>query len=516
MKSGKFQPINGKCYTGAGQSMVAMVEMLHHIDHGRKPVIFALYDAIFSANYEVNADILEAHNVFPGGYLQIGLALPLHDDQGLEALGKGQYDEALTTLVRTYKSIGLPIFLRIGYEFDGPWNGYAPRLFIKAYRHIVDVFRKEQADNIAFVWNTYICDNQDIFHWFPHDPDSQQQDGGNYIDWFAYNTVTAKFEADWFMEQARAYDKPVMIGEASYAIVEEDMTFETWVDCFFTKIKQHHVQGYQYINWDWHVYPEATNWLDWACGRYTLDKQKVAQYNAYLDDYFVYRGQAYAQPVKLFVHCARGLKESDEKGMSWCKDKDHYTMESGYNYHLSESTLQYGDGWKPYWQSLEDHMALCITLPKKTEGYLLLDVLDYSPNQMMIITVNDETYNISHKGNGYIKIPLSNTDDKWASIEVAITAMNSQVKLHQVGFMEIAYALHAVGHLQGITQDDKTRIQWTQVKDAFTYNVYINHWLQAITQELHYDLEKIPEGSVIAVSPVSRTKGEGLLSKIVL
>lgn len=514
MSQGKFEPINGKCYSGTGQSVVSMVEMMHHIGHNRKPIIFALYDTIDSENYAIKPDIFEAHNLFPGGYLQIGLALPLHNDQGLEALGTGVYDAGLIKLARTYKSTGLPIFLRIGYEFDGEWNGYAPKHFIRAYRHIVDVFRQEGVDNAAFVWNTYVCDNKEMVKWFPNDPESNQQDGEDYIDWFSYNTVTPKFEAGWFMEQAELHHKPVMIGEASYAILKEGITFEKWMDAFFSSIKQWGVKGYQYINWDWSVYPEVTNWLTWGCGRYTSDQEKIAYYNSFLDDYFIYRDHTYAQPVKLFVHCARGLKEADPDGVNWRKEKDHYSLEPGYHYEVFDAAMKYGDGWKPYWQSLNNHIRINITKPNKIEGYLILDLLDFQDEEQLVITVGEQTYPIYYKGHGYIKIPLNNIGHEAETIGVTIAHMNHKVvKLHQIGFVEAAKDIR-VEDLCYEEQGETILLKWQGVGEAYTYNVYVNHWLYDMTDDLSYSLKPLAGGTVISVSPVSKTKGEGLLSHI--
>ncbi|MFH1998676.1 MAG: hypothetical protein ABIK28_03300, partial [Planctomycetota bacterium] len=56
-----------------------------------------------------------------------------------------KYDDRLAFIADLLKEYGRPIFLRIGGEFNGPWKGYHPFLFPKAFRKIVTLFKRKGA-----------------------------------------------------------------------------------------------------------------------------------------------------------------------------------------------------------------------------------------------------------------------------------------------------------------------------------------------------------------------------------
>ena len=129
---------------------------------------------------------------FPGG-LAIGLELVenRHPD-ALAHLIAGQYDDHIAHLARFVKMIDEPVWLRVGYEFDGMWNqGYGdPEQYIKAYRHVVDKLREARVENVEFVWQSaafpldIITDGgyTDIRQWYP---------GDDYVDWLGVSLFMA-------------------------------------------------------------------------------------------------------------------------------------------------------------------------------------------------------------------------------------------------------------------------------------------------------------------------------------
>jgi acetyl esterase len=105
-----------------------------------------------------------------------------------EVASSSRFDGRIQDLVRIVKEFGKPIIVRIGGEFNGPWNGYHPYAYPQAFRKIVEMFRAAQVDNAAFVWcyepaapgdfDEHNADGE--YKWFP---------GADVIDWFAI---------DWF------------------------------------------------------------------------------------------------------------------------------------------------------------------------------------------------------------------------------------------------------------------------------------------------------------------------------
>jgi mannan endo-1,4-beta-mannosidase len=92
---------------------------------------------------------------------------------------------------------GQAVIIGFGHEPNGYWYpwGYrhvSPRLWIAAYRHVVDVFRQQGADNVTWLWTVNVADKaQHIVSpvkWWP---------GTKYVDWVGldgyYYTQSQRF-----------------------------------------------------------------------------------------------------------------------------------------------------------------------------------------------------------------------------------------------------------------------------------------------------------------------------------
>lgn len=165
--------------------------------------------------------------------LAIGLSITENDHPGdLQRLVDGEYDEHIRHLALFMSLIEGPVYLRIGYEFDGAWNqGYEDAEKYKAaFKRIVDVLRGAQADNFETVWQAgaavvdEVIDgrHEDIRQWYP---------GDEYVDWMGFSWFmnpdeTIQVESSYdpgtplelteeILSFARERGKPVMIAEAS-------------------------------------------------------------------------------------------------------------------------------------------------------------------------------------------------------------------------------------------------------------------------------------------------------------
>ncbi len=169
---------------------------------------------------------------FEGG-LAIGLSITESDAaDGLARIAAGEFDRNIRQLATFFSKIDKPVYLRIGYEFDGGWNaGYEKAgNYIAAWRHIVDGLRKAGATNVEYVWQSaafpldILNDGgyTDIRQWYP---------GDEYVDWLGFSlfltpdegpAVDVDFQPPTgreligkVLELARERGKPVFIGEAS-------------------------------------------------------------------------------------------------------------------------------------------------------------------------------------------------------------------------------------------------------------------------------------------------------------
>ena len=165
--------------------------------------------------------------------LAIGLSITENEHPGqLRRLADGELDDHIHRLAQFFGLLRGPVYLRIGYEFDGAWNeGYEnAELYQTAFRRIVDVLREQGADNFLTVWQAgaavvdEVIDgtHEDIARWYP---------GDDYVDWMgfswfmnpnetiqvasAYDPGTPLELTEELLAFARARDKPVMIAEAS-------------------------------------------------------------------------------------------------------------------------------------------------------------------------------------------------------------------------------------------------------------------------------------------------------------
>lgn len=173
----------------------------------------------------------------PGAALAIGLALdqcnqPAHN----QLISEGKYDASLKRLADYLGSLApRRVFLRIGYEFDGPWNCYQPKSYVAAFRHISLFLKQHKLTNVTTVWqsanwpdptiagdNTALYDHRSPTHlqdWYP---------GDDVVDWVSMSVFyrdlsqwnyeppyTPDFAQQKTLDFARAHNKPVMIAEAA-------------------------------------------------------------------------------------------------------------------------------------------------------------------------------------------------------------------------------------------------------------------------------------------------------------
>ncbi len=96
----------------------------------------------------------------------------------------GTYDAFLRDWARNAATWNRPFYLRFAPEMNGDWfswgvkaNGNTSAQYVATWRHVVDIFRQEQAANVRWVW----CPNADL-NWVPF---GDLYPGDAYVDWVA-------------------------------------------------------------------------------------------------------------------------------------------------------------------------------------------------------------------------------------------------------------------------------------------------------------------------------------------
>ena len=171
----------------------------------------------------------------------------------LDNIINGQYDDYIRTFAKRGKRLGTSYFLRMGHEMDGnwyPWSGAQndkdPKKYIKAWRHVHDLFGEVGADNAIWTWCVMDCE----VPWTQWNTFSNYYPGDQYVDWVAidgYNWGSTQGWSKWkTFEQifSRRYKqiiekypgKPIMIGEFATSEVGGDKV--QWIKDAFTAIKE--------------------------------------------------------------------------------------------------------------------------------------------------------------------------------------------------------------------------------------------------------------------------------------
>jgi hypothetical protein len=183
---------------------------------------------------------------FPDTVLQLAFYMV----DSASKVAAGDVDANLDDIAKFIRGYDRPVYLRIGYEFDLPENGYKPADYIAAYRHVVDRFRKDGVTNAAYVWHSYAGpETRPVEDWYP---------GDSYVDWFAVSWFDQpKGPAEAFAALARKHGKPLMIAEAApwRMTTTKASTWDAWFEPLFQFIRRNDVRALCYINCDWDTLP---------------------------------------------------------------------------------------------------------------------------------------------------------------------------------------------------------------------------------------------------------------------
>lgn len=269
----RLEPADG-VLMGAGQVEPAdVLAYAEALDRTADPIIFMDYVDAHPDNPDAACDKLEAKLAKLPWHAAVQIGLGFVDDQNKaydKAAAEGEYDGRLRRIVGRLARLHRPVYLRIGYEFHGKWNGYTSDSYILTFRRVVGFIREAKATNIATVW----CAEagalpEDYARYYP---------GDDYVDWWGIDLFsTADFTVNpvlvKFMDESVQRRKPVMIGESTPKCVGTLQGMKCWQDWFaryFDWIESHaNVKAFCYINWDWDYYSRlySGDWKDWGDGR---------------------------------------------------------------------------------------------------------------------------------------------------------------------------------------------------------------------------------------------------------
>ena len=259
----KFVPPAGKTLLIMGQTVERINEYTEHFQDRPQPGGWAAYWGIpqfkgITESHKNDTGSSQNHQMlvdnFPNSVVQSAMWM-VGTWNVAKFAGDGEYDKVIKKYSAWAKSVKRPIYLRIGYEFDGPHNQLPPDEYVKAYRRIVDLMRKRGVGNVAFVWHSYASkpyNNYKLSSWYP---------GDDYVDWVgisvfghAYNGLDFGPYCDDVLQFAKQHKKPVMIAESN-PIHGVDPTnpevWDKWFVNYFSFIYRNNIKALSFINEDW-------------------------------------------------------------------------------------------------------------------------------------------------------------------------------------------------------------------------------------------------------------------------
>jgi len=99
------------------------------------------------------------------------------------SIAAGRYDAYLATYAQDVRAYRHPVILSFGHEMNGYWYSWGYQntpatVFVAAWRHIVDVFREQGAQNVTWLWTINIIHKRARVPspgpWWP---------GSSYVNW---------------------------------------------------------------------------------------------------------------------------------------------------------------------------------------------------------------------------------------------------------------------------------------------------------------------------------------------
>ena len=251
---------------GAGQDEEAWRAYCRMMEpHGLRPDLFMAYAGLKNLSIERLQAFSRYWRESRGTPPLIQLGLSMTSDGQPEKcyageVAEGRHDDSIRLLGRFFEQERQPLLVRIGYECTGPWNGYQPDSYIRAFQRVARMLR-ETSIEVATVWCVEGGWTGPADDYYP---------GDEHVDWCSVDLFSPDHfdAAGGFMEKCRLRRKPVLIGECTprrVGVLGGAASWEAWFAPFFDFIARHpHVKGFSYINWDWSGYPQ---WSDWGDAR---------------------------------------------------------------------------------------------------------------------------------------------------------------------------------------------------------------------------------------------------------
>ncbi len=278
----KLEPAAGKILHGAGQSSHEFYNYYQALN--TPPLIYMSYCGL-RGDIEAFFDRLIAQlEQYPDRFLipQIGLSMTKDgapEEHYEHRVAAGAYDQQIEAFCKGLRRLGRPVFLRVGYEFNGHWNGYEAESYQLAWQRIATALWDHGLEEVALVW-CYAPDDteSDVMSYYP---------GDEFVDWWSVDCLDAEHFTSrgtrTFVQEADQRGYPVMIGESTpryVGVLDGLFCWNKWFIPYFRFMEKYpNVKAFCYISWDWVAYPQ---WKRWGNCRINDNPEVLELYQAEL------------------------------------------------------------------------------------------------------------------------------------------------------------------------------------------------------------------------------------------
>lgn len=176
-----------------------------------------------------------------------------NSDNAMYDILNGEYDSYFTRYAQAIAKFEHPVLLRFGNEMNGDWciysayhTGKDTEIYKQCYRYIHDIFSKNGANNVLWVWNP----NERSFPDFTWNAMEMYYPGNDYVDIIGltgYNTGTYYKGEHWrsfdeiysgmYQKYQAMFSQPLMITEFGCSGIGGDKA--AWIQNMFTVLPKY-------------------------------------------------------------------------------------------------------------------------------------------------------------------------------------------------------------------------------------------------------------------------------------
>ena len=222
----------------------------------RRQPRLAMYFSGWNDDFQIRfAQQAHAHGVIP-------LVQMEPTNISLAAIAAGRYDAYLISYADQVRAYGHPVVISFAHEMNGWWYswGYghtSPKVWVKAWRHLVTVFRQQGAVNVTWLWA--IDRSPLVLSVVP-----RYWPGASYVNWVGidgyYFQPSDTFQTIFapVIRKVRTFtNKPIFLAETAAGPVSGQAVKVTDL---FAGIREHHLLGLLWYDVAQHDGPYHQDW----------------------------------------------------------------------------------------------------------------------------------------------------------------------------------------------------------------------------------------------------------------